>query len=68
MFEHLLYLDLSYHLKRKTGETTRIIDRGTNAMQNLLSTVVFSILPQMIDVLAAASYLAGVSQGIELLC
>ena len=39
---------------------TKLTDRGTNAMQNILSTVVFSIGPQLFDVLAAATYLAQV--------
>ncbi|GIL87517.1 hypothetical protein Vretimale_1580 [Volvox reticuliferus] len=57
-FDHVLGLDLTFHLRKKTGEVTKVVDRGTNAMQNLLSTVLFNILPQMFDVLAAATYLA----------
>ncbi|GLC47382.1 hypothetical protein PLESTB_001360600 [Pleodorina starrii] len=57
-FDHVLGLDLTFHLRKKTGEVTKVVDRGTNAMQNLLATVLFNILPQMFDVLAAATYLA----------
>jgi ATP-binding cassette subfamily B (MDR/TAP) protein 6 len=42
IFQHVLGLDLSFHLTRKTGEVTKQIDRGTNAMQNILSTILFS--------------------------
>ncbi|GLI70029.1 hypothetical protein VaNZ11_014765, partial [Volvox africanus] len=57
-FDHVMSLDLTFHLRKKTGEVTKVVDRGTNAMQSLLSTVLFNILPQMFDVLAAATYLA----------
>ena len=43
LFAHTLDLDLKFHLLRKTGEVTRIMDRGTNALQNILSTVIFNI-------------------------
>ena len=47
VFAHVLDLDLSFHLKRKTGEVTKVVDRGTAAIQNVLSTIVFSIAPQV---------------------
>ncbi|WIA21925.1 hypothetical protein OEZ85_004292 [Tetradesmus obliquus] len=59
VFGHVLDLDLSFHLSRKTGEVTKVVDRGTAAIQNVLSTILFSIAPQIVDMLAAATYLAG---------
>lgn len=38
MFSKTMDLDLRWHLMRKTGEVTRIMDRGTSAIQNVLST------------------------------
>ena len=38
LFDHMLDLDLRFHLMRKTGEVSKIIDRGTDAMQAKLST------------------------------
>ena len=38
LFSKTLDLDLRWHLMRKTGEVTRIMDRGTYAIQNVLST------------------------------
>lgn len=38
MFSKTMDLDLKWHLMRKTGEVTRIMDRGTSAIQNVLST------------------------------
>ena len=43
LLRHTLDLDLRFHLHRKTGEVTRILDRGGNALQNILSTVLFNI-------------------------
>ncbi len=36
----------------------RILDRGTAAIQNILGTVIFSILPQMVDIVLACVYIA----------
>jgi hypothetical protein len=47
VFGHVLDLDLSFHLSRKTGEVTKVVDRGTAAIQNVLSTILFSIAPQV---------------------
>lgn len=47
VFDHMLALDLGFHLRKKTGEVTKVVDRGTNAIQNILSTVLFNILPQV---------------------
>jgi len=61
-FAHMLGMDLRFHLLRKTGELTRVMDRGTAAIQSLLSTVLFSILPQLIDIVAASIYIAAALQ------
>ncbi len=49
MFDHVLGLDLTFHLRKKTGEVTKVVDRGTNAMQNILSTILFNVLPQVMS-------------------
>ena len=38
MFQKAMDLDLRWHLMRKTGEVTRIMDRGTSSIQQVLST------------------------------
>ena len=58
LFAHTLNLDLKFHLMRKTGEVTRVLDRGTAAVQNVLSTVIFSIGPSIFDIFAASAYVA----------
>ena len=45
LYSHLLNLPLSWHLKRRTGEVFRSMDRGTDSVSNLLSTALFNVLP-----------------------
>jgi ATP-binding cassette subfamily B (MDR/TAP) protein 6 len=45
MLEHLHSLSLDFHLKRKTGEVLRVMDRGTASVGALLSYIAFNILP-----------------------
>lgn len=33
VFGHLLELDLTFHVHRKTGQIMRILDRGTSSIQ-----------------------------------
>merc|ERR1719513_426675 len=56
MFSHLHRLSLRWHLSRKTGEVLRIMDRGTNSINGLLSYIVFSIAPTIIDIIVAIIY------------
>ncbi|KAF1916286.1 iron-sulfur clusters transporter atm1, mitochondrial precursor [Ampelomyces quisqualis] len=50
VYEHLLKLDLSFHLTRQTGGLTRAIDRGTKAISFLLTSMVFHILPTALEI------------------
>src|SRR5436189_5360334 len=50
IFEHLLRLDLNFHLSRQTGGLTRAIDRGTKGISFLLSSIVFHILPIFLEI------------------
>merc|ERR1711937_855450 len=56
LFQHLHGLSLRWHLSRKTGEVLRVMDRGTESINGLLSYLVFSITPTMIDILIAIIY------------
>lgn len=56
MFSHLHALSLRWHLTRKTGEVLRIMDRGTNSVNGLLSYLFFSILPTIVDIVVAVIY------------
>ncbi|XP_056002863.1 ATP-binding cassette sub-family B member 6-like [Ostrea edulis] len=56
LFSHLHRLSLRWHLQRKTGEVLRVMDRGTNSINSLLSYVVFQILPTIVDIIIAIVY------------
>ncbi len=50
VLEHLHRLSLRFHLDRKTGGLTRIIERGRNAIESLLSISLFNIFPTLLEV------------------
>ncbi|XP_068633217.1 ATP-binding cassette sub-family B member 6 [Battus philenor] len=56
LFRHLHDLPLKWHLSRKTGEVLRVMDRGTDSIDNLLSYILFSIAPTLVDILVAVVY------------
>ena len=50
VFGHLHALSLRFHLERQTGGMTRDIERGTRAVQSLISYSLYSIVPTLIEV------------------
>ena len=44
-FQHLLDMDMQYHLQRQTGGLSRAIDRGTKGISFVLNAMVFHIVP-----------------------
>ncbi|EGC42468.1 iron-sulfur clusters transporter atm1 [Histoplasma capsulatum var. duboisii H88] len=50
VFDHLLRLDLNFHLTRQTGGLTRAIDRGTKGISFLLTSMVFHIFPTALEI------------------
>ncbi|KAI2474119.1 ATP binding cassette (ABC) transporter subfamily B member [Diabrotica virgifera virgifera] len=56
LFRHLHSLSLKWHLGRKTGEVLRVMDRGTDSINNLLNFLIFSILPTIVDITIAVIY------------
>ncbi|KAK8152457.1 ABC transporter [Phyllosticta citrichinensis] len=50
VYEHLLKLDLNFHLSRQTGGLTRAIDRGTKGISFLLTSMVFHVLPTALEI------------------
>ncbi|HZN86177.1 MAG TPA: ABC transporter ATP-binding protein/permease [Burkholderiales bacterium] len=59
VFRHLHALSLRFHLERQTGGMTRDIERGTRGISTLLSYLIFSILPVILEFgLVAAVLLA----------
>ncbi|XP_020165928.1 ABC transporter B family member 25, mitochondrial [Aegilops tauschii subsp. strangulata] len=58
VFSHLHELDLRYHLSRQTGALNRIIDRGSNAINFILTVTVFNIVPTILEIGMVSSILA----------
>lgn len=56
LFRHLHDLSLRWHLARKTGEVLRVMDRGTDSINNLLNYILFSIAPTIADILIAVIF------------
>ena len=58
VFRHLHALSLRFHLERQTGGMTRDIERGTRAVQSLISYSLYSIVPTLIEVTLVLGLLA----------
>ena len=50
VFRHLHALSLAFHLDRRTGGLSRVIERGTKGIETLLSLMLFNILPTLVEV------------------
>ncbi|EUB58329.1 ATP-binding cassette sub-family B member 7 [Echinococcus granulosus] len=50
VFNHVLSLDLAYHLDRRTGAIGKAIDRGARSIQFVLIALVFNLLPTLLEV------------------
>jgi ATP-binding cassette subfamily B protein len=59
VFRHLHSLSLRFHLERQTGGMTRDIERGTRGISTLLSYLLFSILPVILEFALVAAVLIG---------
>ena len=54
-FEHIHRLSLRYHITRKTGGLSRIIERGVKGVDFLLRFLLFSIFPLILQLLMIAA-------------
>jgi ATP-binding cassette subfamily B protein len=50
-FAHVHTLSLRFHLERKTGGLSRVIERGTKGIDTLLSLALFNIFPTIFQLL-----------------
>ena len=57
VFRHLHSLSLRFHLERQTGGMTRDIERGTRGISSLLSYLIFSIIPVILEFTLVAAVL-----------
>ncbi len=49
VFSHLHSLSLRFHLERETGGVSRDIERGTRSIGSLISYLLYSILPTLVE-------------------
>ncbi len=52
VFHRLHRLSLRFHLSRRTGEVTKIIERGTKSIDTMLYFLLFNIAPTAIELIA----------------
>ncbi len=57
VFRHLHALSLRFHLERQTGGVSRDIERGTRGISTLLSYMLFSIVPVILEFSLVAAVL-----------
>ena len=48
-FEHMHALSLRFHLERKTGGLTRILERGRNGIEELVRLVILQLVPTAVE-------------------
>jgi ATP-binding cassette, subfamily B, heavy metal transporter len=48
-FEHMHQLSLRFHLERKTGGLTRVLERGRNAIETIVRMVIMQLVPTVIE-------------------
>jgi ATP-binding cassette, subfamily B, heavy metal transporter len=51
VFAHLHGLSLRFHLSRRTGAVTKVIERGTKSIDTMLYFLLFNIAPTIIELL-----------------
>jgi ATP-binding cassette subfamily B protein len=48
-FEHMHLLPLRFHLERKTGGLTRVLERGRNAIETIVRLVILQLAPTIVE-------------------
>ena len=56
-FVHMHELSLRFHLERKTGGLTRVLERGRNGIETIVRMVILNMLPTLIEVALIAAVL-----------
>ncbi len=59
-FAHALALGLDFHQTKRTGSLSRVIDRGSRAVDFLLRVLLFNLAPTALELVFAAAVLARV--------
>jgi ATP-binding cassette, subfamily B, heavy metal transporter len=53
-FEHIHLLSLRFHLERKTGGLTRVLERGRNAIETIVRMVLLQLAPTVVEIVLVA--------------
>ena len=53
-FEHMHMLSLRFHLERKTGGLTRVLERGRNGIETIVRMLLLQLLPTIVEVVLVA--------------
>jgi ABC-type transport system involved in Fe-S cluster assembly fused permease/ATPase subunit len=56
-FEHMHLLSLRFHLERKTGGLTRVLERGRNGIETIVRMILLQLAPTMVEVALIAAVL-----------
>lgn len=59
VFRHVHELSLRFHLARRTGQISRVLDNGMRGIRELLFDVVFLILPLLAEIAIICAVLLG---------
>ncbi len=54
VFARLHRLSLRFHLSRRTGEVTKVVERGTKSINSMVYFLLFNILPTAVELLIVA--------------
>ena len=52
VFRHIHALSLRFHLERRTGSLTKVVERGTKSIDMMLYFLLFNIAPTIIELVA----------------
>ena len=56
-FVHMHELSLRFHLERKTGGLTRVLERGRNAIETIVRMVILQLAPTIVEVILVSAVL-----------
>lgn len=54
VFARLHRLSLRFHLSRRTGEVTKVVERGTKSINSMIYFLLFNIMPTAVELLVVA--------------
>src|SRR6202042_1037135 len=56
-FEHMHLLSLLFHLERKTGGLTRVLERGRNAIETIVRMILLQLAPTIVELVMIVAVL-----------